>query len=153
MISLAHVKSSQLQDAAAVAAKRIAWPGGSITSNKEEALQKFLERKKAAEDRAAGGVVTTPTAQQSSRAKLTKHHHSPSKTGKGRVAAGHGARYTREVKPKLFKKRHMVNKQPKFVKRAGKKLHHASDDNEGSAPLPTTAKLSMSLDDIVKKKK
>ncbi|RHY91855.1 hypothetical protein DYB37_009161 [Aphanomyces astaci] len=151
MISLAHVKSSQANDAAAAAARRIAWPGGNITSNKEEALQKFLERKKAAEDRAAG--ITTPTAQQSSRVRSTKHPHSPSKVEKARSHAGHGARKAGGNKPQLFKKRHLVHKQPKFVKRAGKNQHTHRHEDTPTKGLPTTTKLSMSLDDIVKKQK
>ncbi|KAG9398342.1 hypothetical protein AC1031_014681 [Aphanomyces cochlioides] len=125
MISLAHVKSTQQVEASN--ARRIAWPGGKLTSNKEEALRKFMERKNGIKgtSNAAPAPVETPTKRPSQ--DVRRKHATPKKGT-------------------LFKKHHSIRKQQPVdvVKKSPK---------QAKKPLPTTAKLAMSLDDIVKKNK
>lgn len=58
---LAHVKAASAPPVAA-ASVRVAWHGGKISSNKEEALRKFLERKARAGDQRAMAQIRATRA-------------------------------------------------------------------------------------------
>ncbi|KAF0690143.1 Aste57867_18468 [Aphanomyces stellatus] len=143
MISLAHVKSSQQAADAPSNPRRIAWPGGKLVSNKEEALRKFMERKQG-----RGGSDDDDT-----RRKSTTHASAPPKHhGRGHAQT---AKKSHDQKKGLFKKHHAVHKQPRTIVKKSSAVPKRSIGGKKAEtkPLPTTKKLSMSLDDIVKKKK
>ncbi|OQR93215.1 hypothetical protein ACHHYP_02785 [Achlya hypogyna] len=135
MISLAHVKSSQAAADKAVLPRRIAWPGGKLVSNKEEALAKFLERKKAiAEGR-------SPAKTEGNKALTPIIHNKGHKRNAGHKVQPHGP-----SKPLHTKKRDYKHTKKSTVTFKGK-------NKTSKEELPTASKLSMSLDDIVKKTK
>ncbi|OQS05968.1 hypothetical protein THRCLA_20479 [Thraustotheca clavata] len=131
MISLAHLKASQDAATNDVSVRRIAWPGGKLVSNKEEALRKFMERKQALAE-AKSSAVGSP-------AKSCEQ-------GRSKHSVGHKVQPNGPSKPLHTKKRDYKHTKKNNV--IFKTRHHQAKED-----LPTASKLSMSLDDIVKNAK
>jgi hypothetical protein len=155
MISLAHVKSSQIEAKKAILHRRIAWPGGNLKSNKEEALQKFFERKRAAEARDQQ-QTTSPshsviTVHGRTRTIGPKVNHMSNNNKKGHQKKISDAKPHKGVKNNII-----VRKQPrgsKIVKAKQSGGLRKVDVSSNGFSLPTTEKLSMCLDDIVRNRK
>ncbi|KDO31623.1 hypothetical protein SPRG_03543 [Saprolegnia parasitica CBS 223.65] len=147
MISLAHVKSSQAEAEKAVPTRRIAWPGGNLVSNKEEALRKFMERKKAiAEGRSTSSSASASPSKASSH--QTTFHVNGRKRTVGHKVQPHGPSKALHTKKRDYK--HTMKDTVTF-KSTNVKAAASSKGKASAKPLPTVSKLSMSLDDIVRK--
>ncbi|KAG7394673.1 hypothetical protein PHYBOEH_004829 [Phytophthora boehmeriae] len=140
---LSHVKQSSVPPSLqSSGVRRIAWHGGKISSNKEEALQKFYQRKLQAGDHktaqqikatlSEGGALSSPNLK-----KLTGTHHQSKVTTS---STGTVLRTGRVLGPKL-------NSASKQMKRAKQQTARQPKNAAKGQKRPETKSASISLED------
>jgi hypothetical protein len=141
IISLKHIKEP---DVICVGERkpRVAWPGGRLVSNKDDAVVAFLRRKQAnGEALTAEQLVVLQT------------HYSPAIVAMAQSGDIPALELEPEAEVHIGKKRKARRSTSMVPPTSGKKPRHEAAQRSAESEITTHAKIGMSLDDLIAKKK